>query len=1145
MNRKQPDINFVNLHSHTTFSTFDGLGYPEDHVEYIWKNGCDAYTVTDHGHMNALPYQIEAVKKYRKEGKDIKPIYGVEAYVIPSLEDWRELYEAKKSGKKGEINATIVEDEDTKKDIKNKLKERRHMVLLAQNQQGLENLFKLISNSYKDENFYYFPRIDYDMLEEYNEGIISTSSCLGGIFAGDYWDHRDEGDQAVRQAMSQTAERMKDIFGDRFYAEVQWNAIQEQHELNKFVIETAEKHDLELVSNADAHYYSPDKWQARELYKQLGWLGKDSPETMRDNVPDTKDELSCELYPKNGDQMFADYKRYSEEMGFKYDDELIKESIEKTYHIAHNRIEDFYPENSVKLPDFANPDDGITPAEKLRELAEDGLVDRKGGAIEWSKEYLQRLDTELEVIEERGFSKYFLTCKKIVDEGKKHMLFGPSRGSAGGSLVSYLLGITEVDPIEHGLLFSRFLRKDAEGYPDIDLDVSDRDELRERLIDKWGEDSVAAVSNFNTLKLRSLIKDISKYLGIPFKEVNDVTSNMMDEATPKAKKANDIKAGFYTPTYEEVKKFSPSLQNFLKKYPEIEEYVDDLYGQVRNVSKHAGGLIITENLDQKMPLINSKGTTQTPWSEGARRRDLEPLGFIKYDLLGLKTLRVFESCIEKILKREGKQPIFENVKEFFHDKLHPDELDFNDQEIYENVFHDGKWVGIFQFTQEGAQNLCQRVKPRSLTELAAVTSIFRPGPLNAGVDEDYLKAKNNPDEITYEHEKMKEITEDTYGFLLFQEQIAQAAHKLGNNISLDEGNLLRKIITKKGLPEDKKKKKESLHSRFIEGCVEKGLSEKEARDLWNKFEYFSGYGFNKSHAIGYMIVAYQCAWLLTKYPAQWTAAFLDNEPEKKKEKAISIAKEAGYDIGLPNINESSDKWEVAKDGDKLLQPLTDIKGLGDAGFSQIMEHRPFNSIEELIFKEEIDYRPLNKRVIGRLIRTTACDDLMDDRFQNRKHMWLAVASDKPSSEKKLKENIETYSTSQGFTDIEFIDTITDLTGVYPLHSVISNKARKRLNELAVPPMGMMDPNPMDGAENLCWFIIKDKKLRKARNGNKYWVITVTDTTNETNHIKIWNASENDPIVRHQAYMANLDYDPNWGFSMGGLAGNIKMIDKGD
>jgi len=300
---------------------------------------------------------------------------------------------------------------------------------------------------------------------------------------------------------------------------------------------------------------------------------------------------------------------------------------------------------------------------------------------------------------------------------------------------------------------------------------------------------------------------------------------------------------------------------------------------------------------------------------------------------------------------------------------------------------------------------------------------------------------------------------------------------------------------------------------------------------------------SNSHAMGYMILSYQCAWLLTNYPAQWTAAFLDNEPEKKKEKAISIAKEAGYSIGEPDINQSSDKWEVADSGERLLQPLTDIKGLGETGFEQIMEHRPFDSIEDLILKDEIDYRPLNKRVIGRMIRVKACDDLVDDRFENRKHLWLSAAENKPSSENKLEENIQEYKGVEDFTKNEYIETITDLTGVYPLDYVLSDNTLQDLKGHSIPPLGMIEPDDSKYAENICWFIIKNKELRTTRKGNReYWVITVTDITNETYSINIWNASKSDPVHRHRPYMADLDYDPNWGYSMQGIYGNAKMLE---
>lgn len=1143
MSRKDPDIKFANLHSHTTFSMFDGLGYPEDHLEFIWENGMDHYTVTDHGTMAAMPYQIKAIQRFREDGKDVKPIYGVEAYVIPSLDEWRTLYKKKQEGAQEEINATIVEGEDTKKAIDNKLKERRHMLLLAQNLEGLHNIFKLVSDSYLEENFYYFPRMDYEMLDEHSEGVIATTSCLGGIFAGDYWQYKDDGRDDVLSAMRDTADTMQDIYGDRIYAEVQWNEIEEQHQLNKCVIEVADEKGMELVTNADAHYPRPELWQSRELYKQLGWLGEDNPENMKQNLPSGKSDLDVELYPKNGDEIFKVYKRTSQKIGYDYDDDLIRDSIERTYHIADNRIEDFYPDTSPKLPDFVEPE-AQTAAEKLRELAEDGLHTRKGGKLAWDKKYLQRLDRELEVIKSRGFSKYFLAMKRIVDEGKSKFLFGPARGSAAGALTSYLIGITQVDPIEHDLLFSRFLQKDQDGYPDIDLDVSDRDALREHMVDLWGEDAVAAVSNYNTLQIKSLIKDLARFEGMDFGEANEITSKVMDEAVPKAKEANNIKAGKYTPTFEEVKKFSPTFRKFLNEHPDVKGHLKALLDQVKSVGKHAGGLVILENLDEKMPLITSGDTRQTPWTEGARRKDLEPLGFIKFDLLGLKTLSIFEDCIANILRRRGKDPSFENIKEFYDEKMHPDKLNLNIDEVYENVFQDGKWAGIFQFTQEGMQQLCEKIKPSNIEEIATVMSIYRPGPLSAGVDEDYLRAKNNPHTIDYEHPKMKEVTEETYGFLLFQEQIAQAAHKLGKDISLDEGNLLRETITKRGVSPEKKKKRENLRERFLEGCQENGMSEGDAKDLYKKFEYFSGYGFNKSHAISYSIIAYQCAWLLTYYEPEWMAAYLEQEAEKStdaKERAISIAESFGFEVQLPDINSSLDTWQVSEDDEKkLLQPLTDIKGVGDTAYEQILEHRPFDKVEELILNEDIDYRPLNKAVVGKMTRATVLDDLMDERFENRKHMWHCISDDNPDNEKQLKENVEEYSGVDDFTRGEYIESITNLAGVYPIDSVISDRVHRKLNELNVPPVGMMDP--VEEGKNLCWFVVKEVTLKTTRSGNRpYWVLTLTDETKEETHMKIWGAKQDDPLYKHHTYMADLDYDPKWGYSVQGMHGNMKLI----
>ncbi len=306
----------------------------------------------------------------------------------------------------------------------------------------------------------------------------------------------------------------------------------------------------------------------------------------------------------------------------------------------------------------------------------------------------------------------------------------------------------------------------------------------------------------------------------------------MFEATPAAKKAHGIKAGVYAPTFEEVKQYSPTLQAFLKKYPHIANHIDMLYGQVRSCSRHAGGVVVGENLDVHMPLINSDGVRQTPWAEGQNVRHLEPMGFIKFDILGIASLRMIESAIRHVLKRHHniKEPTFDDVKKFYNDNLHPEKMDLSDKKVYKNIFHKGNWAGIFQFTERGAQEFCKRVKPNNIIDLSAITSIYRPGPLSANVDKDYVVAKEAPQLIKYIHPIAKQVTQDTYGFLIFQEQIALLAHKLGKDLDLDEGNKLRKLLTKKGTGKGFEEK-DKIHHKFIEGCVEKGIKTNDAQKL--------------------------------------------------------------------------------------------------------------------------------------------------------------------------------------------------------------------------------------------------------------------------------------------------------------------------
>ncbi len=1134
-------IKFVGLHGHDTYSIFDGLGFPSDHMNFAYENGMDALATTNHGNMNSLSYQVLHAKKMKLEGKTFKPIFGVESYFVPSISEWASAYEkhkldkkkSKKSDEDEEAGIVIEDEEESKMNAKDFINSRAHLVLLAKNEKGLSNIYQLISKSYNPGNFYRFPRIDFEMLQEHNEGVIALTACMGGPLSKCYWQYREQGDEKVQAEMSKLLLEFKKIFGDRLYAELQWNGYKDQHDINRNVIKVAQENSVSLVSTCDSHYPRPELWKEREVYKMLGWLG--TKNNSLDTLPKSREELKSELYPKNGDEMWEAYRKYSTSVGAVYDDQVVLDSIERTYQIAHQEIEDFLPDTTVRLPNFVVPA-GKTDFQALAELCTDSM---NSYGLSKNREYIERLKEELSVIKDRGFSKYFLTMKAIADKAVESQLVGAGRGSAAGSLISYLLNITQLDPLKYGLQFSRFMQKNAKDYPDIDYDVSDPMVLKQILIDEWGADSVVPISNWNTLQLRSLIKDLAKLHGVPYQEVNEVTSVMTKEATAPAKERHGITAGVYSPTFEEHLEFSETLQKFMSKYPEVGKSVKALQGQVRSSSRHAGGVIVSENISKYMPLISSGGVTQTPWSEGQNVRHLEPLGFIKFDILGLTTLRIVENAIYRILVKQGiSNPTFQQIKEFYTKNLHPSVIDFNDQNVYENVFQSGKWVGIFQFTENGAQEFCKKAKPKSIIDLSAITSIYRPGPLSAKVDDNYVKAKENPDSVKYIHKVVEEVTKETFGFLIFQEQIALIAHKLGKDLSLDEGNLLRKVLTKKGTGKGHEVK-DGIYKKFIDGCLEKQIPTEEAEHLWQTFEFFSGYGFNKSHAVCYSILSYQCAWLLNYHPAEWISSFLDEETkDDDKAKAISIVKSLGYQIQPPNINNSGSKWEASSDGQTFYQPLSSIKGLGEKAIEQIVTNRPFNTIEDLLFNDNIVYSKLNKKGLDVLGRCGALDKLMDNRFSGRKHFWMSFAGERPKTKKKFLEYVEQYQQAGDFTKEEIIENTLELLGYFPISMAMSNQLYKSLNESKVPPISKYDVDIQ-----ACWFIPVSKETKVSKNEKEYYVVQVTDDTGKITQIKVWSIDRKKDVIHvNRPYVGKLTFDEAFGgFSCIGVSKNWKLV----
>lgn len=1137
--RKGSPIPFINLHAHSGYSKFDGLAKPGVHMEFAWKNGMDALALTDHGTCNGLADQVQHAMKMHKEGKNFKPIYGAEMYFVPSIEEWRVEYNKSKGKKSKKSKEEEDDSQESHKDLSkynDVLRHRRHLLVLAINPTGLKNLFCLISESHFECNYYYFPRVDLAMLRKYSEGLIVTSSCLGGIYGAEVFASlaKTGGLDLAYEKIKDLSYKFLDIFGDRWYGEIQFNNIPEQAMLNQLVVKVTKELGFKSIATADCHYPSPEAWHDRELYRRIGHVNrKNKPAWLGDGMPCNVEEIGFELFPKNGQQMLESYHKYSAETGLFLPSDFVMSSIKEAHEIGQNKIESFFPDTKVKLPSFAIPKDK-TPEDALWEAIREGA--KKRGV--WISEQ-ERLKEEFEVITTQGFAQYFMTMKFIMDRARSESICGPARGSAAGSLVAYCLDITQVNPLKYDLVFSRFLTRNAKGYPDIDVDISSRG--RQRLIDlmkkEFGDTSVIPITNYITFKVRNFLKDLAKfhYGEDIYSEVNAVTTVMLDEAEPAIKQERGQTAGVLDPpaSYLEIHKYSPSLQEFAKKYPDIHEKASSLYGNIRAIGKHAAGILFYEDLHKHMPLIRSKGELQTPWSEGMAVRNLEPLGFIKFDVLGLSTLDIFEDCIELILKRTNPNPSKQDILQFYNDNIHPDVIDLDDQRVYENVFHDGNYLDTFQYTGDGAQNFCQEVKPRNIIDSSVITSIYRPGPLEAGVHKDYTLARENPQSVKYEHKKIEEVLKGTLGFIVFQEDFMSLAAKLGENISLDESNDLRKLITKKGLTGDTASKLEKLKERFIQGSIKEGLYQDEAKGLWEKMKNFAAYGFSKNHAVPYSIISFQCAHLFTYYPKEWAAACLNNTEEKKKAAKIALVRQFGFEVSPPTLNESQIKWSVGKNGN-LLQPISSLKGVGDKAVETLMEHRPFYSLFDLLYRPGIDRRRVNRKVLRALVLSGALDDFINDEVHNRKYM-LEIVEGHPKKQEDYDEFLETLGMPIEFTQLEKLQHSIEIMGVYPVENAISDKMLKALEREDIPKISTLKEKDKGG---VCWAVLTGHSIKTSKKGKDYIVLEVVDDTYHNDTIKCFSYKGSlEGLTPHQPYLFEVQYD-RWGFKVWSLTKNI-------
>lgn len=1159
---------FVGLHAHDGFSTFDGLDYPQDHIDFVRENGMNALAITNHGHMNSFAHAYLHVQKLNKAGANFKFIPGCEMYVHPDLQTWQLQYDLAKATKKDDkievmrikslltnldtpLSASIGEaadsdDDDAGLTVENEeetksgkfydpIKRRHHLVVLPTTSTGLQRLFHLVSRGYK-EGFYRFPRVDYKMLREAAEGghIIVSSACLGGPLSYEVFRHfQDKGfDDLVPELLDDpdTLERVLESVGngyrdlvnavgvDGVFLELQFNKLNAQHLVNRALIEFAKRNDLndKLIVTCDSHYSRPGHWKERELYKKLGWLGHTNFDPSQ--LPQSIEDLKCELYPKNASQVWDSYRNTTQTYDW-YDDDLVCDAIERTHEIAYERIEDIHPNTDMKLPSYTIPK-GKSANEALIDAAKKGLV--KMG-LHTKKEYVAQLKHELRIIFEKKFAEYFLTTKAIIDLAKKHMFVGPGRGSGAGSLVNYVLGITNVDPLKYGLLFSRFMDPNRSDYPDIDTDIGDRDKLLHLMRDKFGKDNIVPISNYNRFQLKSLVKDISRFYGLDFGYVNKHLAPLERDVKQGLRSDGIETNGPVQPTLEWAMKYSPMFMQLITEHPEIAEPIDVLFKQNKALGRHAGGVIVSENIGERMPLIMAKGELQTPWVEGASYKHLEHFGWVKFDLLGLETLRIIERTIELILKRKkGYTDVtFGQIKYWFDHNMGNDVIDWNDQQVYK-VYEEGRWAGIFQCTNNGAQRLFQRAKPQSILDIAALTSIYRPGPLAMGIDRKYVKMKNNPQDITYDHPILEEILSETYGMLVFQEQTMAIVNRLGQ-IPLDECNAIRKMMKPQQSSGDAKKKAKALKDRIMSGFRDSGLRIDQAENLYSNIMKFTAYSFNKSHAVSYAMDSYYCAWLMTYFEEEWLCAYLESMSKNadKRNKAFSEVQALGYDIVPIDINYATDSWAILE-GKKFMPSFSSCKGIGDSAIEEIVRLRNkqkgkvFTTIDSLLFDKEKNWQvsKFNKRAMEALIRIKAFDSMdlvgTGKTFDNYAHMEAALIPGWSKWKKRLKSDplkgynmmyeaiVDTAGTVPPYNRKQIIENEMNHLGSVNIETVIPPRYAQVFREKDFKPVDEYE-NPADAY----WWIVVQAVKKKTKKGAQYLRLKVMGANGKQEWMNCW------------------------------------------
>jgi DNA polymerase-3 subunit alpha len=849
-----------------------------------------AVAMTDHGNMfGAIEFYREAMSH------GIKPIIGCEIYVAPTSR-----FE-KKGVDKGP------------KEYNN------HLILLAMNKDGYRNLCKLVSLGYM-EGFYYKPRIDKELLQQFNGGLIALSACLQGeVSQALNYGNYEKAKAAVEQYAA--------IFGDRYYIEIQDNKLAEQEKVNRLLVELAKELSIPVVATNDCHYGERDDFHAHDVL-----LCVQTGKTVTD---DNRLKLETdELYLKSAEEMIQ---------GFDY----CPGAVERTLEIA-DRCNLEIEFGKYHFPTFTPPKE-ISLDDYLDELAHQGLEERLEGVTdpEVRKNYRERLEYELGVIKDMQFPGYFLVVADFINYAKRNGIpVGPGRGSSAGSLVAYALRITDLDPIRHILLFERFLNPERKSMPDIDVDfcIRGRAQVIQYVKEKYGADRVAQIATFGTLKAKAAIRDVGRAIGLSFAETDAI-----------AKLIPAPKQGFDYPLTEAMK-MEPRIPDLMKSDPRVKTLMDHalrLEGLVRHASTHAAGVVLSNlPLVDHLPLfVDKDGGIVTQYE----MTWVEKIGLVKFDFLGLKTLTLIHDCLKLIDVTRGI-------------KVDLDHLPLDDKKTYRTLGQ-GNTTGVFQLESTGIREMTVRIKPNCFEDLVAILALYRPGPLDSGMAEDYIKRKNGKEKVKYLHPLLEPILKDTYGVIVYQEQVMQTAQVLAG-YTMGEADILRRAMGKKD-PEEMAAQRE----RFVSGALARKIDEKRATEIFDQMETFARYGFNKSHSAAYALVSYQTAYLKTHYPVEFMAALLTSEmgDTDKVIKNLAECRDKDIEVLAPDVNESLSDFTPV--GDKIRFGLAGVKNVGEKAVEVILESRGRDGGFESLFDfcRRVDMTAVNRRVIENLIKCGAFD----------------------------------------------------------------------------------------------------------------------------------------------------------------------------